>query len=92
LREGSAPAYIARWGEPQPSDQIDLKQWLGCVVEVGWRPSGKERSLPGGTRPAGLTCGAGLPHLSASGLLPCSGVFYVLLVPLFDPFTQDVVS
>jgi hypothetical protein len=34
LREGSAPAYIARWGEPQPSDQTDLKQRLRCVVEV----------------------------------------------------------
>jgi hypothetical protein len=22
----SAPAYIARWDEPQPSDQTDLKQ------------------------------------------------------------------
>jgi hypothetical protein len=44
-RRGSALAYIARWGEPQPSDQIDLKQWLRCVVEVGWRPS----------REAGLT-------------------------------------
>jgi hypothetical protein len=38
---GSAPAYIARWGEPQPSDQIDLTQWLRCIVEVGWRPSEK---------------------------------------------------
>jgi hypothetical protein len=35
---GSAPAYIARWGKLQPSDQTDLKQWLRCVVEVGWRP------------------------------------------------------
>jgi hypothetical protein len=34
LREGSAPAYIARRGEPQPSDQTDLKQWLRCIVEV----------------------------------------------------------
>jgi hypothetical protein len=34
----SAPAYIARWGEPQPSDQTDMKQWSWCVVEVGWRP------------------------------------------------------
>jgi hypothetical protein len=24
----SAPTYIARWGELQPSDQTDLKQWL----------------------------------------------------------------
>jgi hypothetical protein len=31
----SAPAYIASWGEPQPSDQTDLKQLLRCVVEVG---------------------------------------------------------
>jgi hypothetical protein len=41
---GSAPIYIARWGEPQPSDQTDLKQWLRCVVEVGWRPL-REASL-----------------------------------------------
>jgi hypothetical protein len=34
---GSALASIARWGEPQPSDQTDLKQWLRCIVEVGWR-------------------------------------------------------
>jgi hypothetical protein len=33
----SAPAYIARWGEPQPSDQTDMKQWSICVVEVSWR-------------------------------------------------------
>jgi hypothetical protein len=31
----SASAYIARWDEPQPSDQTDLKQWSRCVVEVG---------------------------------------------------------
>jgi hypothetical protein len=41
LREGSALAYIARWGKPQPSDQTDLKQWLRYVVEVGWKPSRK---------------------------------------------------
>jgi hypothetical protein len=35
----SASAYIARWDEPQPSDQTDLKQWSRYVVEVGWRPS-----------------------------------------------------
>jgi hypothetical protein len=39
LLRGSAPAYIARRDEPQPSDQSDLKQWSRCVVEVGWRPS-----------------------------------------------------
>jgi hypothetical protein len=38
---GSAPTYIARWGEPQPSNQTDLIQWLKYVVEVGWRPSKK---------------------------------------------------
>jgi hypothetical protein len=45
LREGVCPAYIARWGEPQPSDQTDLKQWLRYIVEVDWKPS----------REAGLT-------------------------------------
>jgi hypothetical protein len=38
-QKGSAPAYIARRDEPQPSDQTDLKQWSRYVVEVGWRPS-----------------------------------------------------
>jgi hypothetical protein len=41
LREGVCPAYIARWGEPQPSDQTDLKQWLRCVVGFSSRPSEK---------------------------------------------------
>jgi hypothetical protein len=76
LREGPAPAYIARWDEPQPSDQIDLKQWLRCVVEVSWKPSEKGEVTSRWDQ-------ASRPHLSASGLL-CSGVFYVLLVPLFD--------
>jgi hypothetical protein len=34
----STPAYIAQWGEPQPSDQTNMKQWSRCIVEVGWRP------------------------------------------------------
>jgi hypothetical protein len=37
----SASTYIARWDEPQPSDQTDLKQWSRCIVEVGWRPPRK---------------------------------------------------
>jgi hypothetical protein len=38
-------------------------------------------SLGGGLRPAGLTCGAGQPHLLASGLLLHSYVFSCPLEP-----------
>jgi hypothetical protein len=32
------PCLYSPMGEPQPSDQTDMKQWSRCVVEVGWRP------------------------------------------------------
>jgi hypothetical protein len=38
-------------------------------------------SLRGGTRPTGLTCGAGWPHLAAVGPLLRSHVFWCLLHP-----------
>jgi hypothetical protein len=87
---GSASAYIARWDEPQPSDQTDMKQWSRCIIEISWRLP-YEGDPPGrGARPAVLTCGAGRPHLAAVGpplRSVTSGVFYVLLVPLSDLFT-----
>jgi hypothetical protein len=45
-------------------------------------------SLGGGTRPAGLTCWAGRPHLSAFGLLLHSCVFSCPLEPS-HPFSWN---
>jgi hypothetical protein len=85
----SASAYIARWDEPQPSDQTDVKQWSRCVIEIGWRLPREEGPTWQGASLTSLTCGASWPHQAAAGpplrSVP-SGVFYVLLVPLFDPF------
>jgi hypothetical protein len=89
-----APAYIAWWGEPQPSDQTDLKQWLRCDVEVGWRPS-REAGLTWRWaqadqpnmwgQPAPLVC------LWASALFSCLLVSSRTFPSIFMEFRLDLV-
>jgi hypothetical protein len=76
---GFASAYIAQWDEPQLLDQTDMKQWSKCVIEVGWRP-------PREGGPTWQGSQAGRPDMSDQPIPP-SGEFYILLVPLSDPFT-----
>jgi hypothetical protein len=70
----SAPAYIAQWGEPQPSDQTNTKEWSRCIVEVSWR-------LPHDVDLTWRWAQVGRPHLSASGLPLRSRVFSCPLEP-----------
>jgi hypothetical protein len=91
---GSAPAYIAWWGEPQPSNQTDLKQWLRCVVEVGWRPS-REAGLTWRWTQAGRPDMWGRPappvSLRASASFPCLLVCSRTFLSISAEFWLDLV-
>jgi hypothetical protein len=92
---GSTPAYIARWIESQPSDQTDLKQWLRCVVVIGWRPPREVdltwRWVQDG-RPDMWGWLAPLVSLWASALFLCLLVSSRTFLSIFVEFGLDLVQ
>jgi hypothetical protein len=92
---GSAPAYIARWGEPQPSDQTDLKQWLRYIVKVGWRPSceaGLTWRWAQASQPDMWAQSAPLVSLRASTSFLCLLVSSKTFPSIFAEFRLDLVQ
>jgi hypothetical protein len=72
---GSASAYIARWDEPQPSDQTDMKQWSRCIIEIGWRPPHEGGPTWQGSQDGRPDMWGQSPHLVAVGPLLHSRAF-----------------